>query len=240
MHEALQSVARRVMLKAFLTGTVTPATGKTIPVTLSKAGAAFGNPSAGATNATELASGWYYVDLSTTDFNTLGDLIVRGAEGTIDATERLFSVVAATNRGMTNLDATVSSRASQTSVDTIDDFLDTEVAAILAAVDTEVAALVSELAKVPKSDSTVTWNATALASIQTEATDALTTALTEGYRSHGATGSAAQLLYEILAATTNFSIASTTKTAKKIDGSTTAKTYTLNSATTPTSVVHAS
>ena len=140
----------------------------------------------------------------------------------------------------TNLNATVSSRASQTSVDTIDDFLDTEVAAILAAVDTEVAALVSELAKVPKSDSAVTWNATALASIQTEATDALTTALTEGYRSHGATGSAAQLLYEILAATTNFSIASTTKTAKKIDGSTTAKTYTLDSATTPTSVVHAS
>jgi hypothetical protein len=33
--------------------------------------------------------------------------------------------------------------------------------------------LESELAKVPKSDSTVTWNATALASIQQEATDAL-------------------------------------------------------------------
>jgi hypothetical protein len=32
----------------------------------------------------------------------------------------------------TNVNATVSSRASQTSVDTIDDFLDTEVAAILA------------------------------------------------------------------------------------------------------------
>jgi hypothetical protein len=44
----------------------------------------------------------------------------------------------------TNLDATVSSRASQTSVDTIDDFLDTEVAAILAAVDTEVATIVTQ------------------------------------------------------------------------------------------------
>jgi len=40
-------------------------------------------------------------------------------------------------------------------------------------VDTEVGALTTELAKVPKSDSTVTWNATALASIQQEATDAL-------------------------------------------------------------------
>lgn len=40
-----------------------------------------------------------------------------------------------------NVNATISSRASQTSVDTIDDFVDTEVAAILAAVDTEVAAI---------------------------------------------------------------------------------------------------
>lgn len=106
----------------------------------------------------------------------------------------------------TNLDATVSSRASQTSVNTIDDFLDTEIAAILADtnelqtdwanggrldlildarasqasvdtiddfLDTEIAALTTELAKVPKSDGTATWNATALASIQAEATDAL-------------------------------------------------------------------
>lgn len=61
-----------------------------------------------------------------------------------------------------NINATISSRASQTSVDTVDDFLDTEIAA-----------LTTELAKVPKSDGTATWNATALASIQTEATDAL-------------------------------------------------------------------
>ena len=42
-----------------------------------------------------------------------------------------------------NLDAAVSTRASQASVDVIDDFLDTEVAAILAAVDTEVAAILA-------------------------------------------------------------------------------------------------
>jgi hypothetical protein len=40
-----------------------------------------------------------------------------------------------------NVNATISSRASQTSVDTIDDFLDTEIAAILVAVDTEIAAI---------------------------------------------------------------------------------------------------
>lgn len=61
-----------------------------------------------------------------------------------------------------NLNTTVSSRASQASLDTVDDLLDTEIGA-----------LTSELAKVPKSDGTVTWNATALGSIQSEATDAL-------------------------------------------------------------------
>lgn len=52
-------------------------------------------------------------------------------------------------------------------LNTIDDFLDSEVASILAAVDTEVAALVTELAKVPKSDGVVSWNATALGAIKT-------------------------------------------------------------------------
>lgn len=41
----------------------------------------------------------------------------------------------------TNLDATVSSRATQTSVDTVDNLIDTEVSAILDAVDTEVGAI---------------------------------------------------------------------------------------------------
>lgn len=68
----------------------------------------------------------------------------------------------------------------------------------------------------------------------------LTTALTEGYRADGATGTATQLLYEILQNLTEFGIASTTKTVKKLDGTTTAATYTLDSATTPTSITRAS
>lgn len=43
----------------------------------------------------------------------------------------------------------------------------------VATVDTVVDGIVTELAKVPKSDSTVTWNATALGSIQSECADAL-------------------------------------------------------------------
>ena len=89
-----QSTAIRVAFKAFLASDhVSPATGKTIAITISKNGAAFGNPSAGATNATAIANGWYYVDLSTTDTATLGPLVVKGAEGTIDEVGENLRVV---------------------------------------------------------------------------------------------------------------------------------------------------
>lgn len=56
--------------------------------------------------------------------------------------------------------------ALKTLIDNVDDF-----------VDTEIGALTTELAKVPKSDSNVTWNATALASINAEVDTALNTAI---------------------------------------------------------------
>jgi hypothetical protein len=93
-EQIYQNLARRVLLKAYLSSDhLSPGTGKTIPVQISKNAAAFGNPSAGATNATEIANGWYYVDLSTTDTNTQGPLIVRGTEGTVDPIEQMFHVV---------------------------------------------------------------------------------------------------------------------------------------------------
>ncbi len=66
-----------------------------------------------------------------------------------------------------------------------------------------------------------------------------TTALTEAYRATGGTGTGAQLLYEILQNITEFVITGTTKTTKKLDGSTTAKTYTLNDSANPTGITEA-
>lgn len=74
------------------------------------------------------------------------------------------------------------------------------------------------------------------AGAQAAVTSALTAALTEGYRATGATGSVRDILYEILAHLINSTISGTTKTAKKLDQSTTAKTYTLDDATTPTAI----
>lgn len=81
--------------------------------------------------------------------------------------------------------------------------------------------------------------ATALDPLPTAAENAtavFTTALTEAYRSAGAAGTLAQYIHEIIAHLGEFAIAGTTKTTKRLDGSTTAKTYTLNDATSPTSI----
>jgi len=101
----------------------------------------------------------------------------------------------------------------------------------------------------------VPWNSAWDTEVQSECTDALnaydpptkaemdatwTTAQTESYASDNAAATPAQLLYMIHCAVSEFSISSTTITGKKLDGSTTAMTWTLNDATSPTSRTRAS
>lgn len=115
MRRLAQSTSYVVMLKVYLSSDhVTAATGKTVAVTISKNGGAFGNPNAGATNATEVASGWYKVTLDTTDTNTLADLVVRGTATACDDTEQVMQVISATTGGATNLDAAVSTIKAKT------------------------------------------------------------------------------------------------------------------------------
>lgn len=71
------------------------------------------------------------------------------------------------------------------------------------------------------------------------ATAVFTTQLTESYRSANTAGTVAQYLHEIIAHLGEFAIASTTKTTKRLDGTTTAKTYTFDSDTAPTSITEA-
>lgn len=66
-----------------------------------------------------------------------------------------------------------------------------------------------------------------------------TTAMTESYATDGATMTPTQALYMLWSLLAERSIVSTTLTAKKLDGSTTAMTFTLDSATTPTSQTRA-
>ena len=61
------------------------------------------------------------------------------------------------------------------------------------------------------------------------------TTLTEGYAADGSAATLEQLLYMIWSALAEFAISGVTITAKKLDGSTTAMTFTLDDATNPTS-----
>lgn len=89
------STARIPLYCVLLSDHITPATGKTVAVTISKNGAAFGNPSSGATNATEIGSGWYYFTPSATDTGTNGPLIVLGTNAATDNSTRDYMVAAA-------------------------------------------------------------------------------------------------------------------------------------------------
>ena len=175
----------------------------------------------------------------------------------------------------TNLDGTVSSRASQSSLNTLDDYVDSEVAAIKTQtdkmvftvanqldvnvlkvggttqtagdipamltvvddfLDTEVAAIKAKTDLIPAAPAAVGDIPTAAQN----ATAVLTTQMTESYAADGAAPTLAQAIFLTQQSLTEFAIAGTTITAKKLDGSTTAATYTLDSATAPTSRTRAS
>jgi len=63
-----------------------------------------------------------------------------------------------------------------------------------------------------------------------------TTALTESYAGDGAAPTAAQALFMLASFLFERSVADTTVTCKKLDGSTTSMTFTINDATTPTAI----
>lgn len=107
------------------------------------------------------------------------------------------------------LDLILDARASQSSVDTLAAYVDTEMASVLEDTGTTIPALIAGL---------------------------LTTAMTESYRADGATGSVAQLLYEIHAEIGEFAISGTTKQHLKLDGATNAFASILSDATNPAGV----
>ena len=208
-----------------------------------------------------------------------------------------------------NVNATISSRASQTSLDTLDDLVDTEVGAIKtktdqltftvanqvdsnslsvsatgirtavgmnsANLDSQISGLATptnitaatgivlsgvthtgaripnvtltdtttNLTNAPTSgDLTATMKSSVTAAVPTAAQNfaaVLTTALTESYAADNTAPTLAQAIMLIQQSLHEFAISSTTRTVKKLDGSTTAATFTLDSATAPTSTTRA-
>ncbi len=117
----------------------------------------------------------------------------------------------------------------------------------LSAVASDTAAIESELilvhseTTVIQSDTVVieAWGLSAVASDTAVIEAAWTTALTESYAADGATFTPAQALYMIWSKMVEMGISGTTMTCKKLDGSTTSMTFTLDDGTTPTSITRA-
>lgn len=109
--------------------------------------------------------------------------------------------------------------------------------AIAGYIDTEVAAIKAKTDNLPASPAAV-GSAMTLTSAYDFAKG--TAAMTESYATLHSAPSPAQALFEIRSLLAEKSVATTTLTTKKIDGSTTAGSYTLNDATAPTSITRAS
>lgn len=103
--------------------------------------------------------------------------------------------------------------------------------------------------------SAIPWNSAWDTEVESECTDALnaydpptktemdgmwTTVQTESYASDGSEATPAQLLYMILCSVSEFSVSGTTITGKKLNGSDTAMTWTINHASNPSSRTRAS
>jgi len=153
------------------------------------------------------------------------------------------------------VDAAISSRASQTSLDTLDDYVDTEVAAIKAKTDNLPAAPAAVGSAMTLEDGAITAakiaaDAITAAKIAADAIGAselaadavaeivaavLTTQMTEAYAADGVAPTLAQALFLLMQGCLEFAISGTTITVKKLDGSTTAATYSLDSSSAPSS-----
>ena len=166
MHELLQSTAIDIyILMVDATDDETAETGKSLTVYISKNGGSF----ATATNsATEISRGWYKITLTTTEVNTLGFLVMEAEASGCDIWRMMYKVVAPNPDNL----------ATASALTTLTNYVDTEIAAILAAVDTEIAAIKAKTDNLPASPAAV-GSAMTLAADSVNSSALATTAVTE-------------------------------------------------------------
>jgi hypothetical protein len=133
------------------------------------------------------------------------------------------------------IDVAVSTRASQVSVDDLP--TNAELATSQASADDATLAAIAALNG--SAFTAIPWNATWDAEVQSEVADALEVAIADSIPADGTIPSVKQALYMLTQFMLERSVATTTVTIKKADGSTTLFTLTLDDATTPTSITRA-
>ena len=229
-------------------------TGTTLPSTLSTIDTVVDSiktvtdalPDSGALSSLATASALSTVDSNVDSILTDTGTTIPGTISTIDTVVDAIKVITdalpdsgalsslATASALSTVDSNVDSILTDTgttlpaTLSTIDGKVDT--------VDTVVDSISSTLS------SGVTCSSIADGAIGSDAVADIfsTTTIAESYASDGSAGTPAQLLYMVQQALTEFAISSTTVTVKKLDGSTSASTFTLDDASSPTSRTRAS
>lgn len=223
---------------------VTPATGKTVSVSLSKNGGSFAAASGA---VTEISGGWYLLAANATDRNTVGELALRATASGCDDTPDRYVIVPwdpfdGAGLGLSRLDAAMTSRAPAATavsnadyttaragkLDNLDAAMTSRAPAATAVSNTDYT--IARAAKLDNLDAAVSTRAA-----PADVTGLLTATMTEAYAADGAPMNIAQALHMIWSALGDFAISGTTLTCKKLDGSTNAMVFTLNDATNPTS-----
>ncbi len=229
---------------------ITGLTGASVTVTISKAGGSFAAPSG---SLTEIANGWYQVAANATDTNTNGPLLLHATAAGGDPTDDRFEVVSfdpdsATNLGLSNIDAAISSRsATGAQMDLVNAPNPTAITAIQSglskpgtaqtitpadssAATTAYATIATNLNATVSSRSTYAGGAVAsvAAPVQLDFTQAIPTSNTAQTVGDALNAARAQGFGKWV-------ISGTTLTIFAADGTTPVRTFTLNSATAPTS-----
>jgi hypothetical protein len=121
MYTLRQSSTSRPLMFLMVDNTdhISPKTGLSPTVQISKNGGAFASPSGA---VTEIGNGWYRVAGNATDTNTLGVLTLRATATGADPCDVVYEVVAfdphdAAGLGLTRIDAAITTRSTLTAAD---------------------------------------------------------------------------------------------------------------------------
>lgn len=229
MRVLKRSTARTIAV--FLTDSsdhITGKTGATLTVTASKAGAAFASISP---TVTELSSGWYSVALTTSHTDTFGDLAIHATASGADPIDLLCQVVAYDPFDAVRIGMTALPNASPGSASGLLQMSGSSSGTV---------SVLGGLISVSVGADGIGSSSIASGAYAAIASAVMTTQMTESYATDGTAPTPAQSLFLIQQHLGEAGISGTTKTVKKIDGSTTAATFTLNSSTAPTTITRAS
>jgi hypothetical protein len=179
--------------------------------------------------------GLNYTDIQTlkTSVNTIDDFLDTEIAAIKAKTDNLPSDPADAS------DIAASFTTVNTKLDAIDDYVDTEIAAIKAKTD-NLPSDPADASDIAASFSTVNTAIAALPTASAIATAVGSRQATESYASDGSVPTYDQFLFMIWAALAQFAITGTTISAKKLDGTTEAMTFTIDDESAPTSRTRAS